>query len=124
MTKAFAIGVGILVAAYALWFITLQAGQYSELKIIVLWVSPFLAALASAFLAPRNKIVLGISMALPSAVLGVVLNIVYQAQGNPVDFPGGRGAIILFVTTLLYSGALCSVGAVIGRVLSKGFQRL
>ena len=123
MTKAYVIGVVILIAAYLLWFITLQTSQYSELMTVVLWASPFLAALASAFLTQRKKIMLGISMALPSAVLVVVLNFVYQAQGNSVDFSGSRGALILFMTTLIYSGVLCGVGAIVGSVLSKGYHR-
>jgi hypothetical protein len=119
MTKALMVGIGLLIAAYALWFITLQIEQYSEFNVLILWASPFIAALVSAYLAPRKKLLLGISMVLPTAILGVTLNYIDQAQGNPVDFPGSSGALILFTTTLLYSAILCSVGAVIGRALSN-----
>jgi phosphoglycerol transferase MdoB-like AlkP superfamily enzyme len=118
MTKALMVGFGVLLAAYALWFITLQNSQYSELKVLILWVSPFVAAIVSAFLAPKRKFMLGISMAFPAAILAVGLNYVYQVQGNPVDLPGGSGALILFTTTMIYSGILCGVGAVIGQALS------
>jgi hypothetical protein len=119
MIKALVVGVGLLIAAYGLWFATLQNEQFSEINVLILWVSPFIAAFVSAYLAPRNKLLLGISMALPTAILSVALNYLHQAQGNSVDFPGSRGAMILFMTTLLYSGILCSIGAVIGRALSN-----
>jgi hypothetical protein len=117
MIKALVVGVGLLIAAYGLWFTALQNEQYSKFNVLILWASPFIAALLSAYLAPRNKLLLGISMVLPTAILSVALNYLYQAQGNLVDFPGSRGALILFMTTLLYSSILCGVGAVIGRAL-------
>jgi len=112
------VGLGVLLAAYALWFILLQNSQYSELNVIILWASPFVAAIVSAFLAPKRNFLLGISMAFPAAIFTVVLNFVYQMQGNPVDFAGSRGALILFTTTMIYSGILCGVGAVIGQAIS------
>jgi len=118
MTKALVAGFGILLAAYALWFIALQNSQYTELNVLILWASPLVAAIVSAFLAPNKKLLLGISMSFPAAIFAVVLNYVYQMQGNPVDFPGGRGAMILFATTMIYSAILCGIGAVIGKALS------
>ena len=118
MIIALVVGVGLLIAAYGLWFATLQGEQFSEFNVLILWVSPFIAAFVSAYLAPRYKLLLGISMVLPTAILSVALNYLYQVQGSSVDFPGGHGAMILFMTTLLYSSILCSIGAVIGRALS------
>lgn len=119
MIKALVVGAGLLMAASGLWSATLQNEQFSEFNVIILWSSPFIAAFVSAYPAPNNKLLLGISMALPTAFLSVALNYFYQAQGNSVDFPGSRGAMILFMATILYGGIPCSIGAVIGRALSN-----
>ena len=119
MTGAWVVGVAILTAAYALWFIALQLKQYSQLLLYVLWLSPFLSALLCSYMAPQKRILLGSSMAVPSAFLALVVNSLYQALGNAVDFPGIRGGLILFATSLVYSAILCALGAVAGKVLAE-----
>lgn len=108
---------------YAAWFIDLQVSQYSEALVFLLWLSPFIAALVSAYLAPRKKILLGMSMVLPTTILAVTLNFVIQWLGNAVDFPGARGGLIVFTTTLVYSGFLCGLGSMGGLVLAKKLQK-
>ncbi len=121
--KAWLIGTGIITIAYAAWFIILQASQYSEVLIILLWLSPLVAALVSTYLAPRRKVLLGMSMVISTAVLAVTFNLVYQWLGNAVDFPGMQGGLILFTTTLVYSCILCGLGSMGGLLLSKKFQK-
>ena len=117
--KAWSVGTGILVLVYVAWFIALQSSQYSEVLVLLLWTSPLIAALVSAYLAPRKKILLGMSMVVPTTVLSVTLNFVYQWLGNTVDLPGVRGALILFTTTLVYSGILCWLGSMGGVMLAS-----
>jgi len=105
------------------WFVALQSSQYSEVLVFLLWSSPLVAALVTAYLAPRKKILLGMSMVLPTMILAVTLNFVYQWLGNAVDFTGARGSVILFTTTLVYSGILCVLGSMGGVVLAKKFQK-
>ena len=107
---------------HAAWFIALQASQYSEPLVFLLWLAPLVAAFVSAYLAPRKKILLGMSMILPTTILAVTLNFVYQWLGNSVDFPGARGGLILFTTTLVYSGILCVLGTMAGVVFAKKFR--
>jgi hypothetical protein len=120
--KAWSMGAGILILVYVAWFISLQSSQYSEALVFLLWSSPLVAAFVSAYLAPRKKILLGMSMVLPTTTLAVTLNFVYQWLGNAVDFPGARGGLILFTTTLVYSGILCALGSMGGVVLAKKLQ--
>ena len=120
--KAWIAGAGIVVILYVTWFVVLQASQYSEVLVFLLWLSPLAAAFVSAYLAPRKKILLGMLMVLPTTISAVTLNFVYQWLGNAVDFPGLRGALILFTTTLVYSGILCVLGSAGGIVLAKKFR--
>lgn len=122
MLKAWFAGVGIVVVGYVAWFIVLQTSQYSAVLVFLLWLSPLVAALVSAYLTPRKKVLLGISMVLPTTVLAVALNLIYQWLGNAVDFPGLRGGLILFTTTLVYSSILCGIGSAGGVALAKKFR--
>jgi len=119
MFKAWSSGFGIIVVAYATWFVLLQVGTYSELFVLLLWSSPFIAAFVSSYLGPSKKIWLGISMAVPTAVLAVVFNSVHQLLGNAVDFPGFKGGLILFTTTLIYAGIISGIGGAVGYFLTR-----
>ena len=117
--RAWLAGVMVLVVANGAWFVSLQAHKFSSSLIWLLWISPLIAAFVSAYLSPRKKILLGISLAIPAAVLAVALNVTYELLGNAVDFPGVRGGTILFVITLGYSAMLCALGGGAGYYLAK-----
>jgi hypothetical protein len=117
--RAWFAGAGVVILVYAAWFIALQASHYSEPLAFLLWLAPLAAAFVSAYFAPRKKVLLGMSMILPTAIMAVAVNFVFQSLGSAVDFPGAGGGLILFTTTLLYSGILCTLGSVAGIVLAK-----
>ena len=119
MLKAWMIGFAILVAAQGLWFGAVIVGSYHGYLILLLWCSPILASVATAYHSPRAQLAMGTSMAVASAILVVIANGVFQAVGSAVDFPGPRGAAILFVITLLYS----AIGAVLGGVVGQWLAR-
>ncbi|MGD2136900.1 MAG: hypothetical protein PVF08_01500 [Gammaproteobacteria bacterium] len=119
MFKAWSAGAGIIILMYTAWSIALQASQYSKVLVILLWASPLAAAIVTSYLAPYKKILLGVSMVLPTTIMTVTLNYVYQWLGNAVDFPGVRGGLILFTTTLVYSGIICLLGSMGGMVLAR-----
>ena len=116
------LGAGIIALVYALWFIALQVELYSEALVFLLWLSPLVAAFVTAYFAPGRKVLMGMSMVLPTTILAVVLNFVYQWLGIAVDFSGLQGGVILFTTTLVYSGILCGIGSTVGLVLAKRLQ--
>jgi len=120
MIKAWGLGIVILLVSDVVWLIALQPAVFSGVFIILMQVSPFIASSTSAYLAPRNKICLATSLAIPAALLILVLNFMYQIFGRGVDFPGLRGGLILFIITLLYCGVLCVLGGIAGYFLSKG----
>ena len=78
-----------------------------------------IAAFVSAYLGPSHKILLGTSMAIPTALLAITLNSAGQFFGAAVDFPGLKGGFILFILVLI-SAALISVpGSVAAYALTK-----
>jgi hypothetical protein len=119
MLKAWSLGILVLAVAQGLWFGSVLANVYSDLLILLLWVSPFIAALVTAYLSPGRKMAIGVSMALVAAVLVVALNAAFQVVGTAVDFPGAKGGLTLFAITLLYS----AVGAILGSATGQWLTR-
>ena len=119
MFKAWSIGAAILIVVFSIWFALLQAKVFSQSAFVLLWTSPMIAAFVSAYLAPSHKVLLGTSMAIPSALLATTLNSAGQFFGAAVDFPGLKGGFILFILVLI-SAALISVpGSVAAYALTK-----
>ncbi len=118
-SKAWALGVAILSVAHIMVFISVQVEAESLLFDLLSWCSPAIAAFISACLAPRDKILLGGSMALPDAALVVVTNYLYQAQGFAVDFPGLWGGFTLLRATLIWDLIFCTAAAVAGSFLTR-----
>ena len=59
------------------------------------------------------------SLAIPTAILGLVVTIAYQLFGKEVDFAGFQGGLILFGVSLAYGFILCSLGGVAGYLLAR-----
>lgn len=122
LSRAWVYGFGVLIAAHALWFAFLQARQFSEVALIVLWLSPAVASFITAYCAPRKKFLLGVSLAVPTAVLVGILNFMYASFGNAVDFSGASGSVLLSVITLLGAAVICAVGSVVGYLVTRKSQ--
>jgi hypothetical protein len=117
--RAWGLGVAILVAAHLLWFAFLQAEQYSGAALAILWSSPAIASFVTAYLAPRRKMLVASSLALPTVLLVVSLNASHAALGNVVDFPGAKGALYLSAITLAWSALVCVLGGGVGSLLTR-----
>ncbi len=117
--KSWALGTLIVLAVYGAWFASLQAKVFSEILMLLLWGGPIVGAFTVAYLSPRHKILLGVSMALPASILAGALNLAYESLGNAVDFPGQRGGMILVAVSLAYNVVLCLLGSAFGYFLSR-----
>lgn len=118
MIWAWLLGVALLFATFALWLLFLRMEIFSQWLLVLLWGSPAAAAFVASYLSPSHKIILGSSMAIPTAVLAAALNWMVQIQGFAVDFPGPGGGWILFVVVLVGAGVLCSLGGVLGMAVT------
>jgi len=117
--RAWLLGFGVLLVACGLWLLLLKLETYSPAMATFLWLSPCLAALVAAYLAPSHRFFLGLSMAAPAAILATLLNLTPQLSGARVDFPGLAGGITLFAVVLTGSAVLAALGAVAGLLLAK-----
>ena len=118
--SAWLAGLGVLIAVHVGWYVFLNLERFSEFMMLTTWLSPLAAAFIASYFGPSRKILLGASMSIPAAVLAVLFNFAYQLLGEPVDFPGPNGGVILFFVTLAYASALSIVGAYLGYACTKG----
>lgn len=111
--KATLAGIGVFVFGQVLYV----GFSHQELLRLVLLGTPGFAAFVAAYLAPRWKIVVGMSMAIYGAVLGELMARVYEYFGGHVDQIGGLLATLVIL--LVYYLALSLMGSVGGYFLSR-----
>ena len=119
MIKAWSIGFIILFIADMMVVVATLFNYHPRALMLLLRISPFVASFVAAYLSPRNKFTLGMSLAIPTAILGLVVTIAYQLFGKEVDFAGFQGGFILFAVSLAYGFILCSFGGVAGYLLAR-----
>ena len=117
--RAWLAGATLLVAALFTWVLLLGLEVYSQPIVKVVWFAPGIAAFLTACLGPAHKLLLGVSMAIPSALLVTIANFSFQALGKTVDFPGLGGGLMLFALVLCGSALLGAVGATGGYFLTR-----
>lgn len=121
VTKAVVVGIAVLVLANVLWLGVLWEVKFYELLRMTLLIFPGIASFLVAYLAPRGKIVLGISMAAWGATIGTFATSIYEHFGVPVDNIGGPMAI--FFVLLAYQLVFCTVGSVAGYLFWRFKER-
>ena len=122
MVRAWVIGVALLLAADGVWFMAVQSTKFAgalAFLVWLLWLSPLVAAFVSALIAPRKKVLVGMSLAVPAVILIGLLNVVHQLLGNEVDFPGLQGGLTLLKVEMAVNVILCSIGGVTGYFVTR-----
>jgi hypothetical protein len=119
MTKAWIFGVSVLLAFLLVWVSLVKMGIYSQFMANFLWLAPGFAAFTAALLAPSRKFLLGVSMGIPAALLGIAFNWAWQLSGNAVDFPGFEGGFVLFALILLGATVTACFGALAAIIVNR-----
>lgn len=119
MIKSFFYGLLVLLAADSIWLACLYFGALPEAIILPNYISPFLAATITAYLAPRNKDLLGMLIAVPAAASMIAVPAIYGAMGGSVDRLDTTGAFIASYWHLFKSLILCGIGSTLGGFLAK-----
>lgn len=115
--RAVLAGIGVLVFAQVLYILVLFQIDHYELLRWMLLGAPGLAACITAYLSPNRKLLMGISMALYGAMIGLLSAIGYEYFGLHVDRIGG--GLVTFTVLLTYYASLSVVGSVAGIFLSQ-----
>jgi hypothetical protein len=122
MGTAFISGVVLLVAAHIGWAVLMSHDTFNPALDWLLRLLPIAAAFAAASLAPKDKLLAGMSMVLVGTMLTLITNYLLQWQGVRVDFPGARGLMALLLPTVLTYLVLCGAGTAVGVWISKKRQ--
>jgi hypothetical protein len=113
MLKAFGAGVLVLILAVTIgflpFFLSLPRQSLSD---YLCWLLTAFAGFLTAQRAPRWKVIMGVSMAAPAAILTAMFNYALAELGRPVDFSGFHGARIVTEIYFVWALLLCGVGAV------------
>lgn len=130
MRKAWPAGFVILSTPYGGMLIAAAADRFQVLDLPVLkaffgflhaWIyaGPGIAGFVTAMLAPHEKFLAGVSLAIANAVLAILFNTVLDVFGLGTDFHGLWGAVIVFIATFVFGGIICGLGAFFGAELSE-----
>lgn len=122
-TRIWAGGMAIIAAAQLAWFLSLATETFSQTLFALLWASSGIAAFIVSLLSPKRKVAMGLSLAVPAAAFMALLNYGYQLFGHGSDFPGLRGAMLLFAIALTWNGAICGIGTAAGYLMSRTGKR-
>jgi hypothetical protein len=117
MFKASIVGIAVLVLANVLWLGVLLEVRFHETLRVALYFFPGFAAFFATYLAPRRKILMGLSMGGYGAVIATLSSFVYKQIGFHIDDIGGP--LATFVMLLAYHVVYCVVGTAAGYCVAR-----
>jgi hypothetical protein len=130
MTRSWVYGAATVLVVHLLWiglvFTQAHVDWVMGAIIVMLFVTMNIAGLGAfitAYLAPRHRLLLGLTMAPLAAVLAAAGNLLLEASGTHVDFAGFRGNAGLFAVSLAYGLFVSAVGGGIGAWLARRRDR-
>jgi len=110
-------GIGILLVMHFMYILVMVDARRYELLRLVLFGFPVVASFLVAFLAPRWKFVLAMSLSVFGATIGLISMRIYERLGLHVDNIGGL--LETFVILLVFHCFMCSIGGVVGALSSR-----
>ena len=126
MTKSWAYGAATVLAAHLLWLALVFTQSYGDWVMPAIVVMLFvviniagIAAFITALKAPRDPLLLSLSMAPLSAALVTLGNELLVATGTRLDFAGSRGSLGLFTVAFIYGIFVAAIGGLIGAWMSR-----
>jgi len=124
-TKSWLIGGAIVLAVNFIYFASIFAAvRFSHsipiiFLMLLLWLSPVIAAFVTAYLAPRKKILLGMSMAPLSLFFSIAFTFLFEALGERGDHFDALGTLMITVLAFVFYCGLCALGVALGCSLSN-----
>lgn len=119
MLRAFLLGVGLVVVCFSVYAFLGESARASDVVEVLVAITPGGAAFATAWIAPRRKFLLGLTMVPMAALAAAIINGIDILLGGRTDFPGLRGELGIVEIFLLTSAIPSLVGSGVGWWLSK-----
>ena len=127
MLRAWILGFSLLLAVYLAWFLYVYFGWFPRMQNAntgdkVFWIVclfPGVSAMLSSLIAPRRKLIIGMSMAISGAVLVTLINYATELSGIAMDYFGVKSGIELFVLIVTWNLIPCALGTAVGTSLAK-----
>jgi hypothetical protein len=117
--RAFVIGTAMIAVISAAVMTLLHFGMPADIG-IAMWGALVVAGFVTAVLAADRKLLLATLLVVPAAVIFVVENALWQLAGKPADHIGVKGAIIVLLMSVPFGAVLCSLGGVVGWIVTRG----
>jgi hypothetical protein len=121
MTKSWAYGAATVLGAHLLWLALVLTQSYADWVMPAIVVMLFvviniagIAAFITALKAPRDGLLLALTMAPLSAGVAALGNELLVATGTRLDFSGSRSTFGLFAIALIYGLFVSAIGGLIG----------
>lgn len=111
MLRAVAAGIAVLIVGHALGALLASSGRWTDVAV------PMLAGFVSSWLAPRRRVAVGLSMAIPPALMVGGALTACELTGGRCDRVGLAGTAFLTAFTFAWGVALCGVGAAAAAVI-------
>lgn len=118
MTRAFLYGLAVLLSLHTLWLGSLVFVPSQAIFLLSSYGGPFIAALVTAYVAPRDGTFMGTMMAWPATLAKLAVFWAYEATGGHVDAVGLTGALIVILFSLSIATFICLAGAFLGSLLA------
>ena len=115
--KAVLLGVGTLVAAHLIYLFDLMTPGPHEFLDVALLLVPGVASFASTYVAPKRKVLVGMSLALFGPIVAMIAAQAHQLLGIAVDRIAG--VVGMFAILFVYHAMSCTVGTAIGFAASR-----
>lgn len=111
---------GVIVVAIVSWLSLWGMDTFENWYIGLLSLaSPLIGAFITSAMARSRKLILAILLAVPSAIILGIENSIWQLLGKGSDFPGYKGFVTLVGLQLITAIILCSIGGLLGLLVSK-----
>ena len=117
--KAWMIGIALLVLVHIAWFSILKMHMDIGFVRYGFGAAVVVCSLAGALVTPKKNILVGMSLAIPAALISAASNFVYELLGNAVDFPGMKYSLMLGLIALPWHLLLCTLGGVIAHFMTQ-----
>ena len=97
-------------------YIFTRVGMNRNVMLMVLWILPFMASFLITRYSIKYKVIYGLSLAILTTIISVVVNYLIGLSGYGIDFSGFNGAVELFKILFIVNIFIALIGTLSGLI--------